>query len=425
MFIHIEEVPKHVGKKVNLRGWVYRHREGKDIVFLILRDVSGTIQCVAKEDIKGFSDAQKSSIEASVELSGVVHKDKRAPTGYEIEIKEIKLIGSSDNFPITEYQSTDHLLDVRHLWLRSRRLTNIFKIRSEVFGAIDSFFRSRDFFEIQSPSLTATTCEGAGTLFEVSYFGKKAYLTQSWQLYAEAVLPSLEKIYCIAPSFRAEKSRTRRHLAEYWHCEAEMAWVGNEENMKIQEELITHIVQTVLSKRKKELLELGRDLKKLEGIKPPFKRIKYEEALDALKKDGLKMKWGDDFGVKEEKQLTTHFNKPFFITNFPKETKAFYMKEDPKDNKTYLCSDLLAPEGYGEIIGASEREVDVNKLIERLKKQGEKISNYQWYLDIRKYGSIPHSGFGLGIERLVMWITGIDHIRDTTTFPRTMTRIYP
>ena len=425
MFIHIDEVPKHAGKAVKLRGWVYRHRTGKGIAFIVLRDVTGIIQCVAKEGCKGFEDAQKAGIESSVELSGTVHKDKRAPTGYEIEANEFKLIGESDNFPITEYQSTDHLLDVRHLWLRSRKLTGVFKIRSDVMGAVHDFFRSKGFFEINSPSLTATSCEGAGTLFQVNYFGKKAYLTQSWQLYAEAVLPSLEKIYCIAPSFRAEKSRTRRHLAEYWHAEAEMAWVEHEESLKLQEELISYVVQEVLKKRKKEFKELGRDIKKLESIKPPFKRITYKEALETLKKDGFKIKWGDDFGVREEKQLTTHFSKPFFVTGFPKEAKAFYMKENPKDKKTFLCADLLAPEGYGEIIGGSERETDVNELIARLKKQGEKVSNYEWYLDTRRYGSVPHSGFGLGIERLVMWITGIDHIRDTTTFPRTMTRIYP
>ena len=425
MFIHIDEVSKHVGKGVNLRGWVYRQRSGKGIAFVLLRDVTGVIQCVAKEGVNGFKDAEKIRVEASAELSGIVHKDKRVPDGYEIEVKDFKIIGDSDNFPITEYQSTDHLLDVRHLWLRSRRLTNIFKIRSDVFGAIDDFFRSRGFFEIQSPSITATSCEGAGTLFELKYFGEKAYLTQSWQLYAEAVLPSLEKIYCIAPSFRAEKSRTRRHLAEYWHAEAEMAWTNHNESMKLQEEFITHIVQTILKKRKKELQELGRDIKKLEAIKPPFKRVAYKEALEILKKDGFKLKWGDDFGVKEEKQLTTHFNKPFFVTNYPKEAKAFYMKEDSKDKKTYLCADLLAPEGYGEIIGGSERETDVNELIKRLKKQGEKIKNYEWYLDSRRYGSISHSGFGLGIERLVMWICGIDHIRDTIPFPRTTTRVYP
>jgi asparaginyl-tRNA synthetase len=423
--IPIEGVSKHVGETVKLRGWVYRTRESKDIVFIVLRDVTGIVQCVVKKGIKGFPDAQKALMEASIMLRGKVRRDERAPGGFEIQASEFELVGAAQDFPIKEHQSTELLLDNRHLWVRSRKLTNIFKIRSEVFRAIHDFFRERGFFEVQSPTLTGSACEGGSTLFELNYFGKKAYLTQSWQLYAEAMISSLEKIYCIAPSFRAEKSRTRRHLTEYWHAEAEMAWYDHEANMKLQEELITFILKRVVQRMPKELEDVGRDPKELEKMHGPYQRVPYKKCLDLLKKDGIKMKWGEDFGADEERALTKHFNKPFFVVEFPKEAKAFYMKENPKDKKTYLCNDMLAPEGYGELIGASEREQDVKKLIERLKRDGSDLKDYEWYLDIRKYGSIPHSGFGMGVERLLMWICRLDHIRDTIAFPRLINRVYP
>ncbi|MFH1364103.1 MAG: asparagine--tRNA ligase [Candidatus Aenigmatarchaeota archaeon] len=423
--MHIEEIKDHVGKSVILRGWIYRTRQGKDIVFVVLRDVTGTVQCVVKEGVKGFEDAQKALMEASIMIKGKVNKDERAPGGFEIHAEEFTLIGAALDFPIKAQQSTELLLDNRHLWVRSRKMTNIFKIRSEVFRAIHDFFHESGFFEVQSPSLTGSACEGGSTLFEVKYFDRKAYLTQSWQLYAEAVIASLEKIYCIAPSFRAEKSRTRRHLAEYWHAEAEAAWMDHEGNMKLQEDLITFILKRVVERRSKELKELGRDPKELVKMHAPYKKVKYKEALELLKKDGIKMQYGEDFGADEERELTKHFKKPFFVVEFPKEAKAFYMKENPKDRKTYLCSDMLAPEGYGEIIGGSEREVDVEKLIQRLKKEGSSTKDYEWYFDIRRYGSVPHSGFGLGVERIVMWICKLDHIRDTTAFPRVLNRLYP
>jgi len=423
--IPIEDIKKHAGKSVALRGWIYRTRESKGMVFVVLRDVTGIVQCVIKEGVKGFKDAQKALMESSISVKGKVSKDKRAPGGFEIHVEDFALIGPAEDFPIKEQQSTELLLDNRHLWIRSRKLTNVFKIRSEVFRAIHDFFHERGFFEIQSPSITSSACEGGSTLFEVNYFGKKAYLTQSWQLYAEAMIAGLENIYCIAPSFRAEKSRTRRHLAEYWHAEAEMAWLDHEDNMKLQEDLITFILKRVVERRSKELKQVGRDPKELEKMYGPYKRVTYKKALELLKKDGVKMKWGEDFGADEERVLTKHFKKPFFVVEFPKEAKAFYMKENPKDKKTYLCNDMLAPEGYGEIIGASEREMDVKKLIERIKKEGGNVKDYEWYLDIRKYGSIPHSGFGLGIERIIMWICKLDHIRDTIAFPRVMNRIYP
>jgi asparaginyl-tRNA synthetase len=425
MFIPISEVNKHENKRVHLRGWIYRQRESKGIVFLILRDSSGLVQCVIKEGQKGFEEASKVRIEASVALTGKVHKDSRAPTGWEIETDSFEIIGWADKFPITKDQSTEHLLDFRHLWVRSQRLNSIFKIRSDVFGAIHSFFRGRSFFEIQSPCITKQACEGGSTLFKFNYFGQEAFLTQSWQLHAEALIYSLEKIYTIAPSFRAEKSRTRRHLAEYWHAEAEAAWLDHKGNLKLQEDLIWHIIKTIATGRKEELKSLGRDPKHLLAMKPPYQIVPYKKALELLKKNGMKLKWGDDFGVNHEKELTSHFKKPFFVTEYPKEAKAFYMKENPKDKKTFLCNDMLAPEGYGEIIGGSERETDNKKLIENLKNSGASKKDYEWYFDLRNYGSVPHSGFGLGVERLVMWLAKLEHIRDTIAFPRVMNRVYP
>ena len=425
MFNKIAEAKDFVGKEINLRGWIYRTRSSNKFAFLVLRDSSGIIQCVLKSEHPDFEEASKLLIESSVEVSGKVKKDERATGGFELEIIKFKTVGTADVFPISQDKSTEFLLDIRHLWIRSRQLTNIFKVRSEVFGAIQEFYRQKGFFEIQSPSLTGSACEGGSTLFEVKYFDQKAYLTQSWQLYAEALIFSLEKIFCIAPSFRAEKSRTRRHLAEYWHAEAEAAWFTHEDNLKLQEDLITHVIKRVASKCSEELKELGRDPQELLVMVGPYQRITYKEALEIINKDGIKMKWGDDFGADEERQLTSHFKKPFFITEFPAETKAFYMKSNPKDPKTVLNADLLAPEGYGEIIGGSERETDNKILIEKIKKSGGKVKDYEWYLDLRKFGSVPHSGFGLGVERLVMWLCKLDHIRDTIAFPRVLNRIYP
>ncbi|UCD07177.1 MAG: asparagine--tRNA ligase [Candidatus Aenigmatarchaeota archaeon] len=422
--MQIDEISKHVGKTVDLRGWIHRIRSSKGIVFMALRDYTGIVQCVVKDGIPGFKEAEGTGMEASVSLEGKVRKDERAPGGFEVEVKDFKLVGPSDNFPIREFQSPEFLLDYRHLWVRSQKLTKIFKIRSDVFGLIHEFFRKRGFYEMQSPSLTQIACEGGSTLFEVNYFGQKAYLTQSWQLHAEAMIPVLEKIYCIAPSFRAEKSRTRKHLAEYWHAEAEAAWTDHEGSMKLQEDMVSYVVQRVIKMRKKELRELGRDIKKLEHIKPPFPRITYEKAIEMLKKDGIRRKWGDDFGAPEERVLAKHFKKPFFVEKWPKYSKAFYMKESG-DGKTVLCDDLFMPEGYGELIGGSERETDIKTLLRRMKEFKLKRKPYEFYLDLRRYGSVPHSGFGLGIERFVMWICGIDHIRDTIAFPRVMNRIHP
>jgi len=382
----------------------------------ILRDSTGIIQLACK----GIKDAEKATIESSIEVSGVVRKDERAPGGFEIDVKELKIIGLAERFPITRDKSDEFLRDIRHLWIRSKYISSILKIRSEVFKAIHDFCRSRGYIEIQSPIFTTAACEGGATLFEVKYFDKELYLSQSWQLYAEAVIQALEKIYTITPAFRAEKSRTKRHLSEYWTAEVEAAWVEHEEMLDFEEDLILYIVKHVLKHCEEELKELGRDTSDLKALKKPFLRISYKEAIEKLGK-----KWGDEMTDKDERELVKDLgDKPVFITSFPRDMKAFYMRPDSKDPKVVLAADLLAPD-VGEIIGGSERIYDIKELLESIKIFKLDKKDYEWYIDLRKYGTVPHSGFGLGIERLVMWITGAKHIMDTIPFPRTMDRYYP
>lgn len=417
-FIKVKDIltGRLTGKEVSLRGWIYRKREQKDIIFLILRDSTGTIQLACK----GVEEASKATIESSVEVLGLVKEDKRAPEGFEIQVKELKIVGLAERFPISKDLSEEFTREVRHLWIRSQKLTKIFKIRSEVFRAIDDFCRSKGFIEIQSPIFTKAACEGGSTLFEVKYFDEKLYLSQSWQLYAEAMIQSLEKIYTITPAFRAEKSRTTRHLSEYWTAEVEAAWTSHEEIMEFEEDLVLYVVEHVLKHCEKELKELGRDISELRDLKKPFLKITYKEAVEKLGK-----KWGHDITDKDEKQLIEKLgSKPVFLTSFPRDMKAFYMRPDPKDPKVVLAADLLVP-GVGEIIGGSERIYDIKELLESLKIYKLDRKHYEWYIDLRKYGTVPHSGFGMGIERLVMWIAGIEHIMDTIPFPRTMTRVYP
>ena len=415
-FIQISDIldGKHTGKDVKLHGWAYRVREQKDLVFIILRDASGIIQLACK----GIKDAPKVTIESSIEIEGTVKEDKRAPGGYEIGVSELKIIGLAERFPIVKDQSEEFLRDVRHLWIRSRYITSILKIRSEVFQVIRQFYKERDFYEVQAPSFTAAACEGGSTLFEVKYFDKKAYLTQSWQLYAEAMIFGLERIYCLAPSFRAEKSRTRRHLTEYWHHEMEAAWMDFDELLKFEEELIVYISDHIAKTCKKELKELGKDPVDLK-LKVPFARMTYKEAIAKLGK-----RWGYDLTDEDEKKLVEEVGGPVFLMGFPREMKAFYMKVDPKDKKVVLGADLLMP-GVGEIIGSSERISDPKELEDSLKMFKLCKEDYCWYMDLRKYGSVPHSGFGLGVERMVMWLTGAKHIMDTIPFPRTMDRLTP
>ncbi len=419
----------YVGKTVWLRGWVHRKRNLGSKIFIVLRDSSGIIQCLVSKDRvdeETWSEAEKITRESSFIVKGVIREDRRAPGGYELLVEKLRIVGLSDVFPIRGGEGVDYLLDNRHLWIRSTKLTSVMKIKHSVLKAAREYLESNGWWEVTPPILTSSAVEGGATLFEVKYFDRKAYLSQSAQLYLEALIFSLEKVWSLTPSFRAEKSRTRRHLAEYWHLELEAAWYNMHDMMKVAEELVAYIIERVLRERKLELETLKRDTKILEeSIHTPYPRITYDKAIEILKNKGMKIEWGDDLGADEERTLTMEFNKPFFVTHFPKQIKAFYMKLDPTRPDVVLGFDMLAPEGYGEIIGGSEREDDYEKLLKRIIEFGLNPDDYKWYLDLRKYGTVPHSGFGLGVERLVMWIAGLDHIRDATPFPRFRERIYP
>jgi len=415
----------------SLRGWVYRKRGSNRFRFIVLRDATDIIQLVvAKEEVgeDAWAVAESLGIEASIIVNGVLRKEEKAPTGVELDVRDITLVGKSENWPITKshVESKEFLEEHRHLWLRSRKMSAIMKIRSTVFRAIHDFFRSKGYEEMPPPIFSPNACEGGATLFEVKYFDKKVYLTQSWQLYGEAAIFALEKLYCISPCFRAERSKTSRHLAEFWMAEVETAWMKFDELLAQAEALVAFIVSEVLRKNRKQLEILNRDISKLEKIKLPFKRITYDEALKILKeKDGVDVVWGKDLRTVEEDLLVKHFDRPVIVTNYPKEIMAFYKPRDPEKPDTALCFDMLAPEGYGEIIGGSERDTDLDELRKGLEREGENPANYEWYLDSRRYGSVPHSGFGLGVERVVAWIAGLDSIRDAIPFPRTMRRWKP
>jgi len=417
-----------VGKKVEVRGWIYRTRSSGGIVFAVLRDATGIVQVTIK---KGnvpedqFAAATKAGIESSVIIAGEVAEDKRAPGGYEIRASKFLVVGDSEAFPITEYQSTELLLDLRHLWIRSREQTAISRIKASLLRGAREWYHENDYVEVTPPIITGVAPEGSTTLFQVKYYDRIAYLSQSAQFYLESLIYSLERVWALTPSFRAEKSRTPRHLSEYWHMEMEAAWVDNEGNMKVQEELVTAMVRNALKECPDEFKLLKRDIRSLKKIEPPFERMKYDEAMEYLQKKGHEISWGSDLGAVEERTLTIDREIPLFVVNYPKELKPFYMKENPDDPRTYKNSDLLAPEGFGEIIGGSERETDNALIMERLREKGEDTKSYEWYLDLRKYGSVPHSGFGLGMERIVTWVCKLDHIRDATPYPRTVARVYP
>jgi len=427
--MEIQEALNRKKGRVSLHGWVHRERKQKSMIFIILRDSSNIIQCVIKKDEipkEQWKEAEKLLTESSVEIEGRIQEDKRAPTGYEVIVSRLKPICIGQPFPITKDQSRDFLAEKRHLWLRSRKMTSILKIRSTVFGAIHEYFRSSGFYEHHSPIFQSTQCEGGSTLFPVKYFDKELFLAQTWQLHAEAAIFALEKIYCIAPSFRAEKSKTSRHLTEYWHAEMEAAWLDFRGLQDHAEKLMKFIIKKVLSANSQELKILQRDTKKLENaVKKPFIRMTYTEALKVLKENKMEVKWGKDLRTIEEDELMNNYEVPAIVTCYPKEVKAFYMKENPEDKNTVLGFDVLAPEGYGEIIGASEREEDLEKIKKRLKEEGEDPDDYEFYLDTRRYGSVPHSGFGMGVERMIAWICGLDTIKDAIAFPRTMTRCTP
>ncbi len=417
-----------VGKEVYIRGWIYRKRRTGKLIFVVLRDSTDIIQTVVEKSVVGsekFKALDKVGVESSMWIRGTVRKEDRAPTGYEIHVDDFGIVGPSYNFPINKDKSDEFLLDNRHLWVRSREMNAILKIRSTVFESIHKFFRENGYYETHGPMFVTGAVEGGSTLFEVPYFGKKAYLTQSSQFYLETLIFSLEKVYTVAPSFRAEKSRTRRHLTEYWHAEAEAAWYHNEDMIRDEEEMVVTIIQNVLDKRKKELKLLNRDIKFLESIDKPFEIMKYEKLVEFAREHGVDMNYGDDLGADEETMITKNFNGPVFITHYPIEIKPFYHRPDPNNPKVVLCHDMLAPEGYGEVIGGGERIYELDVLLKRMEEEGLNPENYYWYLDLRKYGSVPHSGFGLGVDRLIWWLAGLDHIKYAIPYPRTIRRLKP
>ncbi len=430
-YITVREAIARAEGDALLRGWVHRERGSNAFKFIVLRDSSDIIQCVVrKEDIPAdaWEQVAKLQVEASVQVAGTLRKDPRAPTGVELKVSAIEIVGTSDTFPITKDQSIEFLADNRHLWLRSRKMTAILKVRSAVFGAIHGYFRSKSFFEYQSPIFQSVQCEGGSTLFPVPYFGQQGvFLAQSWQLYAEPAIFALERIYTVSPSFRAEKSKTSRHLTEYWHAEMEEAWADFERIVAHGEGVLKHIVRTVLEECRPELEILGRDPKMLEpSLGKPFPRMTYTDALALLKERcGMDVEWGKDLRTVEEDKLSELFDTPIAITHYPKKVKAFYMKESVEDPRTVLGVDFIAPEHYGEIIGGSERESDLKEIVRKLKEQGEKVDEYEFYLDTRRYGSVPHGGFGMGVERVVAWVCGLESIKDAIPFPRTMLRWKP
>lgn len=427
--IWIEDLVQYKGKEVELKGWVYNKRSSGGVRFVLLRDGTGIVQVTYSNkdtDQKSFELADTVSQESLVKVKGIVREDSRAPGGIELLGKELKLLSPSYNYPITKKShGVDFLLSNRHLWLRSRKQHAILKIRSEIVKAGREFFDSRGFLLIDSPILTPTSCEGTTTLFEVKYFDNKVYLSQSGQLYLEPAAAAFGRVYCFGPTFRAEKSKTRRHLMEFWQLEPEVAFLDLKGVIKLAEELVTYIVEKVLEKRKNELKILERDISKLECIKPPFSRITYKDAIKILNQNNNPTKYGEDFGGDEETILSNKFDKPVIISHYPREIKPFYMKEDPDDPNLVLNFDMLAPEGYGEIIGGSEREDNLEKLLKRIEELKLPKEPLEWYLDIRRYGSFPHSGFGLGLERTVAWICKIPHLRETIPYPRLLDRIYP
>jgi len=428
-FISINEAMKKGKGKVAVRGWVSRERGSNKFKFLILRDSTDVIQCVlAREKFKKqWGDIDKLKIESSVEISGTIKKDKRAQTGYEIVADKINIVQIAEDFPINKDLNEELLGDRRHLWLRSQKMIAIMKIRDTVLDAMREHWRSNGFYEYHSPTLIGMQCEGGSSLFKADYFGKPIFLAQTWQLHAEPAIFALEKIFTIQPSFRAEKSKTSRHLTEYWHAEMEVAWEDFNYLQDDAEKILKYVVKKVLEKNEKELKILGRDVKKLMPVvKKKFPRITYDEALKILKnKKKMKVVWGKDLRTIEEDKLSEIYDTPIIVTHYPKKVKAFYMKEDEKNSKVVLGFDVIGPEGYGELIGASQREEDIKKLKKNLKAQGEDVKKYEFYFDTRRYGSVPHGGYGMGVERVISWICGLDTIKDAIAFPRTVGRMKP
>ncbi|MDD4607033.1 MAG: asparagine--tRNA ligase [Patescibacteria group bacterium] len=429
-YILLKDVEQYLNQEVTLKGWIFNYRSSGGIYFLQFRDGTGLVQgVVVKNSVspKVWEDCQKITLETSLTLTGKIKSEKRSPYGYEIEIKDLKLIQIAEEYPIGKKEhGPEFLMDQRHLWLRSSKQWAIQKVRNTIINATYEYFNQQGFTKIDAPILTPTACEGTTTLFEVDYFGKeKAYLSQSGQLYIEAAIFSHNRVFDFGPTFRAEKSKTRRHLTEFWMMDAEMAFAEHEENMKVQEDLIYHILQRVLEKNIEDLQILERDISFLEKIDKPFNRLTYKEAIKKLGELGSKIKLGEDLGAADETLLTKQYDRPIFVEKYPAQMKAFYMKHDPEDQDLALCDDLLAPEGYGEIIGGSQREDDYEILLKRMQDHKLPMKDFGWYLDLRKYGSVPHSGFGYGLERIVAWTCGLKHVRETIPFPRMLTRLRP
>lgn len=428
-YILLKDVQKFLNQEVILRGWVFNFRSSGSIYFLQFRDGTGRIQGVtSKNDVtpEVWGACQKLTMESSVELAGTVKEEKRSPYGFEMQVKDLKVIQLADEYPIAKKEhGVDFLMDQRHLWIRSPRQEAILKIRDGIIWALREFFHKNDFILTDSPILTGVAAEGTTNLFEVNYFDEKAYLAQTGQLYLEATSAALGKTYCFGPTFRAEKSKTRRHLTEFWMLEAEAVFMDHEGNLKLQEEMMEYVVKYILANYEKELKILERDVEALKKVAVPFYRLTYDEAIKKLNELGSDIKWGDDLGGDDETILTKQYDKPIFVTHYPAHVKAFYMKPDPENPKVVLNADLLAPEGYGEIIGGSQRNDDLKSLEEKIKEQNLPKEYFNWYLDLRRYGSVPHSGFGIGLERTVAWICGLDHVRETIPFPRLLNRLKP
>jgi asparaginyl-tRNA synthetase len=430
MHVYIEDIGTHEGDEVTLKGWLHNRRSSGKIHFLTVRDGTGFIQAVMSKAAVGddvFKAADHLSQETSLQVTGTVRADLRAPSGYEIDVKTVAVVGESHDYPITPKEhGVDYLLDRRHLWIRSERQQAILRIRHEIINSVRDFFNTRGFILADTPIFTPAACEGTSTLFPAQYFDEQtAYLTQSGQLYNEANAMALGRVYCFGPTFRAEKSKTRRHLTEFWMVEPEMAYADLDDVMDLAEGLLVSIVGRTLDQRRHELAVLERDVSKLERVQSPFPRISYDEAVTILQDRGLPFEWGGDFGGPDETTLSEHFNRPVMVHRYPAAVKPFYMKPDPERPDLALGVDVLAPEGYGEIIGGGQRIDDLDLLLTRIEQHGLPKDAFDWYIDLRRYGTVPHGGFGMGIERAVAWICGLEHVRETIPYPRMLYRLYP
>jgi asparaginyl-tRNA synthetase len=426
---YIEDLGQHVGAAVTVKGWLYNSRHSGKLYFLLVRDGTGTVQgVVSKKDVDEatWQACEAATQEAALTMTGVVRADERAPGGYELTVTELRGVSPAVDYPITPKEhGTDFLMDHRHLWLRSSRQHAILRVRHELVSGIRDFLNGRGFTLVDAPIFTPNACEGTSNLFETDYFDDKAYLTQSGQLYMEAGAAAFGRVYCFGPTFRAEKSKTRRHLTEFWMVEPEVAWADLDDNLRLIEEFVSALVGRLLDKRKEELKRLERDTTLLEKAVPPFPRVHYDEAAATLKAAGVDFQYGGDFGGTDETVLTEAREKPIFVHRFPAAVKAFYMKGDPERPDLSLSCDLLAPEGYGEIVGGGQREESLDVLLNKIHEHGLPESAFQWYLDLRRYGSVPHSGFGLGVERTLAWVCGLPHVRETIPFPRMLSRLSP